>query len=599
MFVNIFESFKLLDKSSFPWILGYIISSIIIAVLDAIGLGLIFVFFNQLLANDINIIQNDVIKFLKIPNYFNFNYLTFLIIILFTMRTILLFASSWVIFSMRRYVELNFISLLFKRYLNHSYIWYLGKNSSDLVNNISHNSSLVIQNIIIGTLDIIGSFLIISFLILTLGTFQPVATFISVSLFSLFGVLFIIIIQKKSQNWGKELVTASALRFRSVKEPLFGLKTVKIFNLERFYTNKVRKTTHKYLTIILKQGIVQITPRLILETVLIIFVIMAIFFAVSSGVDPQRIIPSMAIFAAASIRILPLMTKMFVAVQLIKFSENALDKLREDLVIKEKSILKKIKTTNFYTRSDFRLRFLNISFKYPNSRVKNLEKINITIKEKQKIALVGPSGSGKTTLADIILGLYKPTFGQISLNGKKINEYPTNFFSYVPQDPFMIEDTLKNNIVLGVDENNIDEKKLSNAIKDSVLEDFINKLPEGLDTLVGENGHGLSGGEKQRIAIARGLYRDSKVFVLDEPTSSLDALAENEFTKSLNKISMSKTIIMIAHRLSGIKNFEKIIFLENGKISDIGKFTNLYNKNKNFKIMVDLMSLDTKLEKNK
>lgn len=594
MFANIFESFKLLDKTSFPWILGYIISSIIIAVLDAIGLGLIFVFFNQLLANDINIIQNDVIKFLKIPNYFNFNYLTIFIIVLFTLRTIILFVSLWVIFSMRRYVELNFVNLLFKRYLNHPYVWHLSKSSSDLINNISHNSSLVIQNIIVGTLDIVASFLIISFIILTLGIFQPVATFISVSLFSFVGVLFILIIQKKSQTWGKDLVAASASRFRSVREPLYGLKTVKIFNLENFYINQVRKTTKEYLTVNLKQGMAQISPRLILETVLVIFVIIAIFFAISSGIEPQKIIPTMAIFAAASIRILPLITKMFVSLQLIKFSENALDELRDDIALKERLLLKKT-TINFYKKLNFKIEFSNLSFKYPKSRIKTLNKINITIREKQKIALVGVSGSGKTTLADIILGLYKPTSGKILLNGKIIKEFPTNFFSYVPQDPFMIEDTLKNNIVLGVNKNNIDEKKLSNAIKDSVLEDFINKLPKGLDTLVGENGLGLSGGEKQRIAIARGLYRDSKVFVLDEPTSSLDALAENEFTKSLNKISITKTIIMIAHRLSGIKNFEKIIFLENGKISDVGQFTNLYNKNKNFKIMVDLMSMDKKI----
>ena len=218
----------------------------------------------------------------------------------------------------------------------------------------------------------------------------------------------------------------------------------------------------------------------------------------------------------------------------------------------------------------------NISFSYKDRNKKNMlfERINLKIKKGEFIGIKGKSGSGKSTLMDIMLGLIKPTKGKIFVDNHEIKKNKIlwqNTVSHIPQDIILLDESIKNNIALGEVSSEISKKQLNEAIKKSRLADFIKKLPKKTNTIVGERGSKISGGERQRIGIARALYRNSEVLFLDETTSNLDKLTEIEFLKSINKIKKEKTIILISHSDTALKYCDKIYELKNKKIKKLKK----------------------------
>jgi ABC-type multidrug transport system fused ATPase/permease subunit len=302
-----------------------------------------------------------------------------------------------------------------------------------------------------------------------------------------------------------------------------------------------------------------------LELLAVIGVSLLVIIMTLQSKSSTELIPVLGVFVAAAFRMIPSINRIMNSLQTIAFAQSVLDVLAKQFKIIEKFENVEETKTNFEFNNEIIVS--NLYFKYPDSEKNALNNVNVVIKKGDFVGFIGTSGSGKSTLIDNIAGLLIPISGSIHVDNVDINTNIKGWQSqigYVPQSIFLIDDSLKKNIAFGVNENEIDQIRLNKAIIDSQLNDVIQRLPDGIDTIVGERGIRLSGGERQRIGIARALYNNPEILILDEATSSLDNETEKDFMSSINALQGIKTIIIIAHRLTTIQNCNKIFELKNG-----------------------------------
>ena len=297
-------------------------------------------------------------------------------------------------------------------------------------------------------------------------------------------------------------------------------------------------------------------------------------------------LPIISVFAFAGYRLMPALQQIYVSLSQLRYIGSSLDTLYEDL----KSF--NIDYQNTYTNSlalNKEIVLKNIEYSYPNSSRLALKNISITVPANNTVGIVGATGSGKTTLVDIILGLFETQNGTLEIDGQIINKQNCKNWQksigYVPQQIFLADDTVAANIAFGVDPKNIDIQNVERAAKIANLHEFVtNELPNKYNTTIGERGIRLSGGQCQRIGIARALYHNPKVLILDEATSSLDNLTEQAVMEAVNNIGKNLTIIIIAHRLSTVKNCDIIFLLDKGELKGQGKFDELIQTSNIFKL---------------
>jgi ABC-type multidrug transport system fused ATPase/permease subunit len=295
------------------------------------------------------------------------------------------------------------------------------------------------------------------------------------------------------------------------------------------------------------------------------------------------IIQYLAIFAVASFRIVPGASRLLSAFQTIKHMEPSVRLLLQEFDSKDNSYIK-----NNYLPKDLstplkfqkEINLTNLSFSYPIRKEFVLSKISMTIKKGDFVGIIGETGSGKSTLINLLIGLLKSSDGKVEVDGLNINSNLTKWYKkigYVPQSVYLIDDTIRKNIAFGLREDDIDNDLVAKAIEKANLDEFVNNLPDGLETIVGEKGIRLSGGQQQRIGIARALYRDPEILILDEATSSLDEATEKKIMESIQFLKGKKTLIVITHRLITVKNCDKIYFIDKGNIIKQGSPKEILN----------------------
>ena len=332
-------------------------------------------------------------------------------------------------------------------------------------------------------------------------------------------------------------------------------------------------------------------PKFFLETVAFGSIVGIIVIMVHSGMKIEEFLPSLTIYAFGGYRLLPSLKKMYRCFTSLRFHRVALDKLHAALVeLPDGEALPDADIP----RMDFRksIKLENIVFSYPSSDKRIIKDQSLRIDASTSVALVGHTGCGKTTFVDIMLGLLEPKNGKIyvddvEINAKNRKNWQKNI-GYVPQSIYLTDDTIRNNIAFGIDPKKIDDKAVINAAKMASIHDFVvNELPGGYDTVIGERGIRLSGGQRQRIGIARAVYHNPTVLILDEATSALDGLTESAIMDAIKVIGRKKTIVMIAHRITTIKNCDVIYMMDKGEIVDCGNYEELYAKNEALRKMAD------------
>lgn len=464
-------------------------------------------------------------------------------------------------------------------YMKRPYQFFVNTNSAELLRGINGDTAsayyvLLYMFQLVGemlTIILIGLFLIKTDCFIAVGSLLLVA-FCSLGIIMGF--------KEKMKTAGKLNRLANKERNKYSYQAINGIKEITVLDRRELFVDQYRAAAQKTADSSLANSFYSAAPDRILEGVCIGGVMTIICIRLAMGIDLETFIPSIGTFAMGAFKILPSASKISTRLNGIIYQwpglkscyENIsyarqLDKERDETLV----TIKETETREGNGKLEFveNLSIEKISWKYQNAKEKTLYDLNLTIKKGEAVAFIGSSGAGKTTLADIILGLLKPQAGVVKMDGIDVYAIPhqwAKIIGYVPQSVFLIDDTIRANVAFGLPADGISDAKIWFALEQAQLKSFVASLPKGLETIVGERGVKFSGGQRQRVAIARALYEDPDILVLDEATSALDTETETAVMEAIDALQGRKTLIIVAHRLTTIKNCDRIYEIEDGKV---------------------------------
>ena len=470
-------------------------------------------------------------------------------------------------------------------YLNQPYSWFLRRHSADLGKSILSEVGLVINQGLSPALNLIRQSVVTLAIMMVLIFVDLKLTLIVILTLGLSYSLIYFSIRDFIQKIGQKRLDTNKWIFTSVNEAFGATKEIKVSGLEQEYIKRFSSPAKSLAKIQALAGIISESPRFALEAISFGGMLLVVLYLMAKSSTFLNVVPVIALYAFAGYRLIPAIQQIYVSTTLLRFIGPAIDDLQKDF--KSMQIPSSQKTSKFLPlKKNIILR--NIHYYYPNASQKALEDIDFTIPAYSSIGIVGATGSGKTTTVDIILGLLEPQKGSLEIDGTIIKKDNLKAWQrsigYVPQHIFLADDTIAANIAFGIDPEKIDYEAVQRSAKTAKLHEFVtNDLPQKYHTTIGERGVRLSGGQRQRIGIARALYHNPQVLILDEATSALDNNTEKQLMNEIKKLDKNITIVMIAHRLSIVKECNSIILLEKGKLKGQGTFEELAKINENFK----------------
>jgi len=552
-------------------------SMLIASLLETIGLGLIFPITGIILenVNETNNVYSNLFK-----NLFNFpkeNLITYSLILLVIIYFIKIIFMIWFTYFQTKFIYFfkeNLSSGLFNNYLKQNFEFFYNKNSAEILRNITTEVNNF-SNYLISFLRLSLELFVASFIIILLIYLNPLVAFSVIGLFGSISLIYFYSFRKKIQLWSLERQTNSKEIIQFAQEGFGSLNYIKFVGKENFFFNKFKIKNFGLALLNVKFNFVKELPKFVFEFIGIVSIILIFYFYFKSGKNISETIQILAVYFAASFRILPSINRILSNAQSMKFSGSAIFNLSNEF--------KEFKKQNINSFGEAKVQFnhdINLSirrFNYLGKRDFNLENVGIKIKKNQKIGIMGKTGSGKSTIIQMILGVIKNEEVELIVDGTLVNSQSRswqNLICYVPQKIFILDDTLKNNILFGKEDTTKNNSKINEFIKITQLDKLVNQLPDGLDSKIGERGYNLSGGEIQRIAICRALLEDKDIIVLDEVTSSLDKATSNYIIKHIFELK-NKTIIFVSHKNESLKNCDLIYSFDKGKIEKIFSSNNL------------------------
>jgi len=594
MIITIKKISELINKTTKTKFLILFILLMVKALLDGFGIGLIAPYVVVVRKPEIVF---DYPIFVYLNNFIkltsNTEVIIFVSAILITFFIVKNFFTIYVVYFQAKlvYTERSVLgSRLFNLYMNAPYTYHLEHNTAEFDRNIKFEIPRVYSFVQSILLLVSNLFLTLSIFIILLIANWKIVLLLGCVLMAVSAII-ISISGRYNKKYGQEVQESQLHIGQSMKEGLQSIIEVKIHGIEKFFPSMYFRSMLDNARAIWKQSTLGAVPTLFFEVIAVFTLAGMVIIMSFKGINIDDLLPILALFSFAFIRLIPAVTSVVKSFQQIKYQIPSVDIVHEDFCRIGEMIRNKDVNNNEEKNIDFdELELRDVSFSFLDIGPKIISDITIKIEQGQSIGITGPSGSGKTTLMNLILGLLKPKNGKVLVNGVDIQKNRKNWRSligYVPQSITLIDASIKENIGLGLKNNQIDEKKVWSVLIEANLDIFVRDLPEQLDTVIGENGIRLSGGQRQRLGLARTLYRNPEVLIFDEATSSLDIDTEKKITKEIMALSGNRTLIIVAHRISTIKKCDIIYYLKDGVIIDSGSFSELKKINKDFGALVN------------
>lgn len=481
--------------------------------------------------------------------------------------------------------QLRLSARLIDCYLKKPYTYHLDKNSAEMVRNVMLDSERFFQmllSVFLTLSEMLVSALLCVFLLLV----DWMITISVVVILAVFTGLYLILFKSKAKEYGKINQTYDGKMHQSINQALGAVKDIKILHREKFFSDSFLSYGKKKMSAVRNNNVLGQMPKYMLESVCIGAVLLVLVFKIYQGEDLNKMIPQLAAFAIAAFKLLPSVSKVNNYANLIIFLKPSVDLIYRDIKDTEDMVNYEIideggnivsldkngnKIDSLDVKAD-RISINNLVYRYPNTEKNVLNNITFEIPLGKSVGFMGESGAGKSTLADVILGILTPSEGNVMYGDMDVHKHPLKWskkLAYIPQQIFLSDDTIRNNVAFGIEEDKIDDDKVWKALREAQLEEFVKNQPDGLDSMVGERGVRISGGQRQRIGIARALYDDPEILVLDEATAALDSETESAVMEAIDRLQGSKTLLIIAHRLSTLRNCNLVFKVDGGKIYNV------------------------------
>ncbi len=476
---------------------------------------------------------------------------------------------------------------LFQGYLNRPYIWFLSRHSADLGKSVLSEVDKVVNGVVVQAMQMLAHGTVAVFLVALLVAADPsLAAVATLALGGSYALIYVTI-RRYLSAIGRDRVAANTERFQVAQEALGGIKEVKVFGREKAFFDRFTGPAYRFARHQATNQVAAQLPRYVMEIVAFGGILLVTLYLFKSHGNFGRVLPLLGLYAFAGYRLLPALQQVYQHSAKLRFNLPALDILYRDILEFREDRLVVPEVGPLVPEKSITLE--GVHFTYPGAQSPVLRGLNLDIPVNTAVGLVGATGSGKTTTVDIILGLLSPGSGRLLVDGKPVvdaeNPPPGSpellrswqrSLGYVPQHIYLSDDTVAANIAFGIRRDEIDMDAVVRAAKTAGLHDFVTgELPAGYETMVGERGVRLSGGERQRVGIARALYDDPRVLIMDEATSSLDNVTENYVIQAIRKMKGARTIILIAHRLTTVRDCDRIILLDHGEIKAEGTYGEL------------------------
>ena len=573
--IKFIQKFLFLIEPKFKYRIFFLTFIILIlAVFETLSIGAIIPFIYSILSDKNIFFLNYLNTFIDLGSFNLIKLSLVFILIIFLIKNSLVFFLYYFQSSLASNIRKDLSEKIYHSYLNIDYRNFIKKNSSDFIKNINvecENFRYALFVIISSISEIIIFFFIISFLLI----YNPYFSILIFTLVIVFCLIYNFFFRKILKEKGVSRFKNLEKLFKVVTESLTSLKEIKVLGIKNNFVKKFNLANMKYTNDLIFSEFFLNMPKALVELTGVIVIVLVIFINIDNNYSTTELISSIGIYGLASFRILPCLNRILLGYNHLKFTTETINTLYlsvKEITDEEKLVPDYLQPKDKIFGVDS-ISVANLSFSYGDKDKFLIENINFEIKKNSFVGLVGKSGSGKSTLLNIIAGLLKPYKGAVYYN-KNLDIYYNlqHFYKkivYVSQEINIIDDTLKNNIAFGIEEDEVDINKLLMAIKNAKLSSFVEELNLGLETMLGDRGARISGGQKQRIGIARALYFNPDLIIFDESTSALDAATEKEITDSIFQLKGKKTIIFATHQKSLLEKCDTIIEILDNKLKII------------------------------
>jgi ABC-type multidrug transport system fused ATPase/permease subunit len=484
--------------------------------------------------------------------------------------------------------ELAFSRRLLRMYFNSRYDFIAMKNHAEILRNITSICTQCVNSVLRPLLFIVTDSTVAVCMVVFLLWFSPMAT---LGLLLLIGgaiSAFFFIVKPRLSRYGLDLAETSAYRLQWINHAFGSIKERCIMNRDNYFVEGYQNVTQRYAKANAGYAFISKIPRSLIEIVLVTAILpIGVAVMVFEGGGQSNLIMTFGLFLGAAMRLIPAISAINANLQMLQLQAPNLAVMHNEIALLKQNAIKKALVREDIELLTFTNRIIldRISFRYQGTEAFVLDDVSLEVCKGESVAFVGSTGAGKTTIVDLIMGLIQPNKGRLLVDGREVRQNPHEWqkrIGYVPQSVYLLDGSIRQNVAFAIEDNAIDDKKVWQILGMVQLIEMVRELSEGLETRVGERGVRLSGGQRQRINIARALYHDPDILVLDEATAALDNVTEQEIVQAIDNLKHKKTLIIIAHRLSTVRNCDRIFFMKNGRIAAEGRYSELIKNNREF-----------------